>query len=50
MLELMQSKMNGIAVKRKPFANTKGGRGTQNRQGQSCYNGIAVKRKPFANT
>ena len=22
MLELMQSKMNGIAVKRKPFANT----------------------------
>ena len=32
MLELMQSKMNGIAVKRKPFANTKRGRGIQNRQ------------------
>ena len=50
MLELMKSKMNGIAVKRKPFANTERGRGIQTKQCNSCNNGIAVKRKPFANS
>ena len=41
MLELMKSKMNGIAER---------GRGIQTKQCNSCNNGIAVKRKPFANT
>ena len=39
---------NGIAVKRKPFANKKEGRGIGTAVAK--INGIAVKRKPFANT
>ena len=42
------AEINGIAVKRKPFANTKEGRGIGTHVAET--NGIAVKRKPFANT
>ena len=40
------AEINGIAMKRKPFANTKKGEGIGTPVAET--NGIAVKQKPFA--